>query len=126
MKSITITLTVDYDYDGRENNSSDISDRVAGMVVERAANHNHTVEDGITIKDIRLADENAFSPFQLVRGGYGFSDDSRPSSSKVLVYQEDKNGDIHFVGILNGVQVDDVRNMTDEEFQNILAENNIL
>lgn len=60
------------------------------------------------------------------RGGYGFNEFENPFGKGVEVYEIDNFGEPHFIAEVAGKSVDDIEDMTENEFGYFLAENGIL
>lgn len=60
------------------------------------------------------------------RGGYGFTEFENPFGKGVEVYEIDKNGTPHLIAEVAGKGVDEIEDMTENEFGYFLAENGIL
>lgn len=56
-KTIYVTIRIDYDHDGRYD-ESEVGAMAADLVVERAEYHNHTIENGISICNVENCGEN--------------------------------------------------------------------
>ena len=71
---------------------------------------------------------------QYIRDGYGFrnyfdadcDDLCHRDDSGVEVFEEDSSGDWHLIGTVSGTDIDDIKDMTDAEFNQMLAENYIM
>lgn len=53
-------ICIDYEYDEKHNPYAgyDPGEVAAGMVVERANYHNHTIEDGFQVKNVAFIEES--------------------------------------------------------------------
>lgn len=60
------------------------------------------------------------------RGGYGFTEFNNGYGSGVEVYDIDNNGTPHLIAEVAGKGVDEIEDMTENEFGYFLAENGIL
>ena len=60
------------------------------------------------------------------RGGYGFSEFENGYGSGVEVYEIDNSGIPHLITEVAGKGVDEIEDMTENEFGYFLAENGIL
>jgi len=60
------------------------------------------------------------------RGGYGFSDYENVYGNGVEVYEIDGSGVPHLVTEVSGKSVDDIEDMTENEFVYFLNENGVL
>lgn len=60
------------------------------------------------------------------RGGYGFSEYETKYGSGVEVYEMDSAGHPHLLQEVEGKTVDDIEEMTENEFGFFLAENGVL
>lgn len=58
IKSVYLTIRINYESDGRINDTEEEKEYVSNMVAEQVNSHSHTIENGIQIQDVEICGYN--------------------------------------------------------------------